>query len=63
MAKDKVQIIQINTDPAKKSLKDLRKELKDLKDEMVNLEEGSDAFLEVAQKAGEVKHQSRMKHL
>ena len=57
MAKDKVQIIQINTDPAKKSLKDLRKELKDLKDEMVNLEEGSDAFLEVAQKAGEVKHQ------
>ena len=57
MAKDKIQIIQINTDPAKKSLKDLRKELKDLKDEMVNLEEGSDAFLEVAQKAGEVKHQ------
>lgn len=57
MAKDKVQIIQINTDPAKKSLKDLLEELKDLKDEMVNLEEGSDAFLEVAQKAGEVKHQ------
>lgn len=57
MAKDKIQIIQINTDPAKKSLKDLRKELKDLKDEMVNLEEGSDAFLEVAQKAGTVKHQ------
>lgn len=57
MAKDKVQIIQVNTDPAKKSLKDLRKELKDLKDEMVNLEEGSDAFLEVANKAGEVKHQ------
>lgn len=57
MAKDKVQIIQINTDPAKKSLKDLRKELKDLKDEMANLEEGGDAFLEVANKAGEIKHQ------
>ena len=27
------------------------------KDEMANLEEGSDAFLEVANKAGEVKHQ------
>ena len=57
MAKDKVQIIQVNTDPAKKSLKDLRKELLDLKNEMANLEEGSDAFLEAATKAGELKHQ------
>lgn len=57
MAKDKVQIIQVNTDPAKKSLKDLRKELLDLKNEMANLEEGSDSFLEAATKAGELKHQ------
>ena len=40
-----------------KSIKDLRKELKEFKDQMANLEEGSDAFLEVANKAGEVKHQ------
>lgn len=57
MSKENVIIIQADTDPAKKSIKDLRKELKDLKDEMTNLEEGSDAFLEVANKAGEVKHQ------
>lgn len=57
MSKENVVIIQADTDPAKKSIKDLRKELKDLKDEMANLEEGSDAFLEVANKAGEVKHQ------
>lgn len=57
MAKDKVQIIQVNTDPAKTSIKELRKQLKDLKDEMANLEEGGDEFLEVANKAGELKHQ------
>lgn len=52
-----VPIANIDTEPAKKSLKDLRKEIKDLKDQMVNLEEGSDAFLEAANKAGELKHQ------
>lgn len=57
MSKDNIKIIQIDTDPAVKSLKDLRKELKEYKDQMTNLEEGSDAFLEIANKAGEVKHQ------
>ena len=57
MSKTNVPIVKIDTDPAKKSLKDLRKALKDFKDEMANLEEGSDEFLEVANKAGEVKHQ------
>ena len=57
MSKDNIKIIQIDTDPAVKSLKDLRKELKEYKDQMANLEEGSDAFLEIANKAGEVKHQ------
>lgn len=57
MSKENVIIIQADTDPAKKSVKDLRNELKALKDEMTNLDEGSDAFLEVANKAGEVKHQ------
>lgn len=57
MAKENVKVIKIDTDPAKKSLKDLRNELKEFKDQMASLEEGSDAFLEVANKAGEIKHQ------
>lgn len=50
-------ILKYNTEPAKKSIQDLRAELKLLKNEMSNLEEGSDAFLEVANKAGAIKHQ------
>ena len=57
MSKENIKVVQIDTNPATKSLKDLRNELKGFKDEMANLEEGSDAFLEVANKAGEVKHQ------
>lgn len=57
MSKENIKIIQIDTDPAVKSIKDLRKELREYKDQMANLEEGSDAFLEIANKAGEVKHQ------
>lgn len=57
MSKETVKVVEIDTNPAVKSLKDLRKELLGYKNEMSNLEEGSDAFLEVAKKAGEVKHQ------
>ena len=57
MSKETVKVVEIDTNPAVKSLKDLRKELLGYKNEMANLEEGSDAFLEVANKAGEVKHQ------
>lgn len=57
MAKETIKVVQIDTNPAVKSLKDLRKELLEYKNQMTNLEEGSDAFLEVANKAGEVKHQ------
>lgn len=57
MAKETIKVLQIDTNPATKSLKDLRNELKGFKDQMSNLEEGSDAFLEIANKAGEVKHQ------
>ena len=57
MAKETIKVVQIDTNPAETSIKDLRKQLKGFKDEMANLEEGSDAFLEVANKAGEVKHQ------
>lgn len=52
-----VQILKIDTNPAQTSIKELRNQLKAFKDEMAGLEEGSDAFLEVATKAGAVKHQ------
>lgn len=57
MSKETVKVVEIDTNPAVKSLKDLRKELLEYKNQMANLEEGSDAFLEIANKAGEVKHQ------
>lgn len=57
MSKETVKVVEIDTNPAVKSLKELRKELLGYKNEMANLEEGGDAFLEVAKKAGEVKHQ------
>ena len=57
MAKETIKLLEIDTNPAQTSIKDLRKTLKGFKDEMANLEEGSDAFLEVANKAGQVKHQ------
>lgn len=57
MSKETIKVVEINTDPAKKSIKDLRKELLELKNQMTNLEEGSDAFGELSNKAGELKHQ------
>ncbi len=57
MSKETIKVVEINTDPAKKSIKDLRKEIMELKNQMANLEEGGDEFLEVANKAGELKHQ------
>lgn len=52
-----VEVITIDTAPAAKNLKELRAQLKSVKDEMVTLDEGSDSFLEAANKAGELKHQ------
>lgn len=57
MAKETIKVLEIDTKPAETSIKDLRKQLTGFKNEMANLEEGSDAFLEVANKAGQVKHQ------
>lgn len=53
---ESVDIINLNTQPAIKSVKDLRQALKACKDSMAGLEEGSDAFLELAQNAGALKH-------
>lgn len=57
MSKETIKVVEINTDPAKKSIKDLRKELMELKNQMANLDEDSDAFGELANKAGDLKHQ------
>ena len=52
-----VEVITIDTQPAAKNLRELRAQLKSVKDEMVTLDEGSDSFLEAANKAGTLKHQ------
>ena len=57
MAKEKINVVRIDTDPAKKSLKDLRKEILELKNQMANLDEDSDAFSNLAAEAGDLKHQ------
>lgn len=52
-----VNVLKIDTQEAGTSIKDLRNQLKQLKDELAGLEQGSDAFNDVANKAGEVKYQ------
>ena len=54
---EEVTVVKLDTSKAINSLKSLRTELKNVKDAMTNLEEGSDAFQQAANKAGELKHQ------
>lgn len=56
MATEKVDILTINTEPSKTSVKDLRKEMKSLKDEMLNLEEGTVEYNAALQKAAGIQH-------
>lgn len=56
MAIEEVNVIKLDTEPAKRSLKDLQKELRATKDEMAGLEAGSEAFRIAANKAGELQH-------
>ena len=57
MSKETIKVVEIDTNPAVKSIKDLRKEIIELKNQMANLDEDSDAFGELANKAGNLKHQ------
>lgn len=57
MAKDNVKIFSENVDTATKSIKSLRQELKELKDAMTNVDEGSEEFYKLADKAGAIQHQ------
>ena len=56
MATEKVDILQVNTEPSKVSVRDLRKEMKSLKDEMLNLEEGTAEYNATLQKAANIQH-------
>lgn len=53
----KKAVLDIDGKASITTIRELQKELKQAKDNMVGLEEGSDAFLEAANKAGELKHQ------
>ena len=57
MATEKVDILQVNTEPIKVSVKDLRKELKSLKDELLNLDEGTQEYNQTLQTAAGIQHQ------
>lgn len=52
-----INVLKVDTQAAQTSIKELRKQLKQYKDEMAGLEEGSDAFNSVANKAGALQHQ------
>lgn len=56
MATEKVEILQVDTEPSKVSVKDLRKELKSLKDELLNLDEGTAEYNATLQKAADIQH-------
>ena len=56
MATEKVDILQVNTEPSRVSVRDLRKEMKSLKDEMLNLEEGTVEYNTALQKAAGIQH-------
>lgn len=56
MATEKVEILQVNTEPSKVSVKDLRKEMKSLKDELLNLDEGTAEYNATIQKAADIQH-------
>lgn len=57
MAKERVKVFSESVDTATKSIKSLRNELKELKDAMTNVEEGSEEFYKLADKAGAIQHQ------
>ena len=56
MATEKVDILQVNTEPSRTSVKDLRKEMKSLKDDLLNLDEGTTEYNATLQKAAGIQH-------
>ena len=56
---DKVKVIQIDTDAAQKSVKDLRNELKSLRDTLLNVDESTVEYAQALQRAGNIQNQLR----
>ena len=56
MATEKVDILQVNTEPSRVSVRDLRKEMKSLKDDLLNLDEGIAEYNATLQKAAGIQH-------
>lgn len=56
MATEKVEILQVDTEPSKVSVKDLRKELKSLKDQLLNLDEGTAEYNATLQRAAGIQN-------
>lgn len=56
MATEQVKVVRIDTDPAQKSVKDLRNELKQLKDTMLSTEKGTEEYNNAMQQAAEIQH-------
>lgn len=56
MATEKVKVINIDTNPAQTSVKDLRDELKQLKDTLVSTEKGTEEYNAALQRAADITH-------
>jgi len=55
----KTNVIQIDTTPAAKSVKDLRSELKELRDTLLNLDKGTEEYSKTLQQAANIQHELR----
>lgn len=56
MATEKVKVISIDTNPAQKSVKDLRDELKELRNTLLNTEKGTEEYNEAMRQAADIQH-------
>ena len=53
---EKKKVVEINTQPAQTSVKELRKELKELKDTLLSVEKGTDEYNNALAKSAEIQH-------
>ena len=53
---EKVKVIQVDTNPAQTSVKDLRQQLKLLKDTMLSCEQGTEEYNEALRQAADIQH-------
>lgn len=56
MAKENVNVVTLDTQPAQKSIGDLRKELKELRATMLSTEQGTGEYNKALQKAADITH-------